>query len=47
MMETFVKDWKMWAGAKLLAGMGVGAIQSTLPVYSEWLREISYLDPTT
>jgi SP family sugar:H+ symporter-like MFS transporter len=27
----------MWAGAKILAGFGIGAIQSTLPVYiTEW-----------
>ena len=27
----------MWAGAKILAGFGVGAIQSTLPVFiTEW-----------
>jgi MFS family permease len=37
MLETFVVDWQMWAGAKVLAGFGVGAIQSTLPVYiTEW-----------
>ncbi|KAH8897928.1 MFS general substrate transporter [Thozetella sp. PMI_491] len=36
-METLVRDWKDWAGAKLLAGIGVGGIQSTLPVYiTEW-----------
>lgn len=26
----------MWAGAKILAGMGIGALQSTLPVYSQF-----------
>lgn len=37
LLETFVQNWKMWAGAKLLAGMGIGAVQSTLPVYiAEW-----------
>jgi len=37
LLETFVINWQMWAGAKILAGFGVGAIQSTLPVYiTEW-----------
>lgn len=36
-IETVVRDWKDWTGAKVLAGVGVGAIQSTLPVYvTEW-----------
>ena len=36
-IETTVRDWKDWTGAKILAGIGVGAIQSTLPVYvTEW-----------
>lgn len=36
-METLVQDWREWAGAKLLAGIGIGAIQATLPVYvMEW-----------
>lgn len=36
-IETLVQGWKQWMGAKLLAGVGVGAIQSTLPVYvTEW-----------
>ncbi|KAJ0419747.1 MFS general substrate transporter [Aspergillus carlsbadensis] len=36
-IETIVRDWRDWAGAKLLAGMGIGAIQATLPVYiMEW-----------
>ncbi|PSN71411.1 MFS general substrate transporter [Corynespora cassiicola Philippines] len=36
-IETVVRDWKDWTGAKILAGIGVGAIQSTLPVYvTEW-----------
>ncbi|CAK7198021.1 hypothetical protein SEUCBS139899_000677 [Sporothrix eucalyptigena] len=36
-IETVVRDWKDWAGAKLLAGTGIGAIQATLPVYiTEW-----------
>ncbi|KAH6894644.1 general substrate transporter [Thelonectria olida] len=36
-LETVVRDWKDWTGAKILAGIGVGALQSTLPVYiSEW-----------
>jgi MFS family permease len=37
MIESFVRHWQDWAGAKLLAGMGVGCIQSTLPIYiTEW-----------
>lgn len=37
LLEVFVVDSNMWAGAKLLAGFGIGAIQSTLPVYiTEW-----------
>ncbi|EKG12548.1 General substrate transporter [Macrophomina phaseolina MS6] len=37
MLETFVRDWKDWTGAKMLAGIGVGCVQATLPVYiSEW-----------
>ncbi|KAL4876472.1 MFS general substrate transporter [Aspergillus karnatakaensis] len=36
-IETLVRDWRDWAGAKILAGMGIGAIQATLPVYvMEW-----------
>lgn len=36
-IETTVRDWRDWTGAKILAGIGVGAIQSTLPVYvTEW-----------
>ncbi|KAM6511998.1 hypothetical protein FALCPG4_016986 [Fusarium falciforme] len=36
-IETVVRDWKDWAGAKLLAGAGIGALQATLPVYiTEW-----------
>ncbi|KAL2802576.1 general substrate transporter [Aspergillus granulosus] len=36
-IETLVRDWRDWAGAKVLAGMGIGAIQATLPVYvMEW-----------
>ena len=36
-LETLVRDWRDWAAAKLLAGIGVGGIQSTLPVYiTEW-----------
>ncbi|KPM41346.1 hypothetical protein AK830_g5203 [Neonectria ditissima] len=36
-LETVVRDWKDWTAAKILAGIGVGALQSTLPVYiSEW-----------
>lgn len=32
-----MRDWKDWTGAKFLAGFGVGAVQSTLPVYiTEW-----------
>jgi MFS family permease len=37
MLETFVVNSAIWAVAKLLAGVGVGAIQSTLPIYiTEW-----------
>jgi len=37
LLETFVVNSAMWAVAKLLAGVGVGAIQSTLPIYiTEW-----------
>lgn len=37
LIETFARDWRDWTGAKILAGVGVGAIQSTLPVYmTEW-----------
>ncbi|KAH6672695.1 general substrate transporter [Plectosphaerella plurivora] len=36
-LETLSRDWKDWAGAKILAGIGVGCIQATLPVYvTEW-----------
>ncbi|KAH8585378.1 general substrate transporter [Bisporella sp. PMI_857] len=36
-IETLVRDWTQWTGAKILAGAGVGAIQATLPVYiMEW-----------
>lgn len=36
-IETVVHDWRDWAGAKLLAGTGIGALQVTLPVYiTEW-----------
>ncbi|CAK7217233.1 hypothetical protein SCUCBS95973_003076 [Sporothrix curviconia] len=36
-IETVVRDWRDWAGAKLLAGLGIGALQVTLPVYiTEW-----------
>ncbi|CAK7231026.1 hypothetical protein SBRCBS47491_007792 [Sporothrix bragantina] len=36
-IETVVRDWRDWAGAKLLAGTGIGALQVTLPVYiTEW-----------
>lgn len=36
-IETLVRDWRDWTGAKILAGAGVGAIQATLPIYiMEW-----------
>ncbi|KAF4958012.1 hypothetical protein FSARC_11141 [Fusarium sarcochroum] len=36
-LETIVRDWRDWAGAKILAGIGIGAIQATLPIYvTEW-----------
>jgi MFS transporter, SP family, sugar:H+ symporter len=32
-----VRDWRDWTAAKILAGLGVGALQSTLPVFiAEW-----------
>ncbi|ODN93565.1 sugar transporter [Cryptococcus wingfieldii CBS 7118] len=37
MIETFVHNWQQWAGAKLLAGVGIGCLQATLPIYvTEW-----------
>ncbi|ODO00044.1 hypothetical protein I350_06667 [Cryptococcus amylolentus CBS 6273] len=37
MIETFVYNWQQWAGAKLLAGVGIGCLQATLPIYvTEW-----------
>ena len=36
-LESAVRDWKDWSGAKLLAGIGVGSLQATLPIYvTEW-----------
>jgi MFS family permease len=36
-IESLVRDWKDWTGAKLLAGLGVGTIQVTMPIYvTEW-----------
>ncbi|KAL7940835.1 general substrate transporter [Trichoderma barbatum] len=36
-IETLARNWKDWAAAKLLAGIGVGCIQATLPIYvTEW-----------
>ncbi|PVH79891.1 MFS general substrate transporter [Cadophora sp. DSE1049] len=36
-IETLADDWRHWAGAKLLAGIGVGCLQATLPIYvTEW-----------
>ncbi|KAM5345993.1 hypothetical protein ACJ41O_011854 [Fusarium nematophilum] len=36
-IETVANDWREWSGAKVLAGVGVGCIQATLPVYvTEW-----------
>ncbi len=36
-LETAARDWRDWSGAKFLAGVGVGCIQATLPVYvTEW-----------
>ncbi|KAL4878200.1 MFS general substrate transporter [Aspergillus karnatakaensis] len=36
-LETAVRDWKDWTAAKIMAGIGVGALQATLPVYiAEW-----------
>ena len=32
-----MRDWSDWTGAKVLAGVGVGAIQATLTIYiTEW-----------
>jgi sugar porter (SP) family MFS transporter len=31
--ETFANHWNHWLVAKLLSGMGVGMLQSTMPVY--------------
>ncbi|KAM0260004.1 hypothetical protein ACHAPA_010450 [Fusarium lateritium] len=31
--ETLARSWPVWLAAKLLAGVGVGCLQSTLPVY--------------
>jgi MFS family permease len=31
--ETLARTWPVWLVAKLLAGVGVGCLQSTLPVY--------------
>lgn len=36
--ETFATAWDHWLVAKLLSGMGVGMLQSTMPLY---LSEIS------
>jgi MFS family permease len=38
MIETFATRWDHWLVAKLFSGMGVGMLQSTLPLY---LSEIS------
>ncbi|OAA56261.1 sugar transporter [Niveomyces insectorum RCEF 264] len=36
-IESTVHNWRDWSGAKLLVGIGVGALQSTLPIYvTEW-----------
>lgn len=36
-LETLTRDWKDWTAAKVLAGIGVGALQATLPIYiAEW-----------
>jgi MFS transporter, SP family, general alpha glucoside:H+ symporter len=31
--ETFASRWDHWLVAKLLSGMGVGMLQSTMPLY--------------
>ncbi|PMD16021.1 general substrate transporter [Hyaloscypha hepaticicola] len=31
--ESFASDWQDWLVAKLLSGMGVGMLQSTMPLY--------------
>lgn len=33
LVETFARNWKVWLIAKLLAGMGVGAMQATILGY--------------
>lgn len=38
LIECFATHWYHWLVAKLFAGMGVGMLQSTLPLY---LAEIS------
>ncbi|KAL4867811.1 hypothetical protein BDV12DRAFT_209528 [Aspergillus spectabilis] len=36
-LETAVRDWRDWTAVKIMAGIGVGALQATLPVYiAEW-----------
>ncbi|KAB5546910.1 sugar transporter [Coniochaeta sp. 2T2.1] len=36
-LESVARDWRDWAAAKLLAGIAVGTIQATLPIYvTEW-----------
>lgn len=36
-LESLVKNPSEWAAAKFFAGMGIGAIQSTMPIYIfEW-----------
>ncbi|KAL2811391.1 general substrate transporter [Aspergillus granulosus] len=33
LLESLARRWEMWLAAKLLAGMGVGSLQSTVPAY--------------
>ncbi|WVQ79774.1 hypothetical protein IAT38_001874 [Cryptococcus sp. DSM 104549] len=36
-IESVTTNWREWAAAKLLAGIGVGCLQATLPIYiTEW-----------
>ncbi len=33
-IEAVAKEWYVWTVAKLIAGIGIGAVQATLPVVS-------------
>ena len=40
-LEATAKTWGVWTAAKLIAGIGIGAIQATLPVVS--LTAVSWI----